>query len=180
MVLVRKWSDSIGLCFGSLPYVVPPRQYRIHGLLEKHGGILWNFMGLRLRNDTAMHLDHCRTAQLRLITWQYWIDWHHDRQIYSLAMHEFKVGSESGRCCIIAITSLRLSETKKRHWMTRGRCARAQNSQAQKTIWTTVTNHIAIRTSALWDWYVRSEKSSRNYVKFVALLSMENMIPARC
>ena len=43
--------------------------------------------------------------------------------------HEFKVGSESGRCCIIASTSLRLSDTrKKRHWMTRGRYALAQNS----------------------------------------------------
>ena len=171
MVLVRKWSDSIGLCFGSLPFVVPPRQYRIHVLMENHGGFLWNSIGLRLRNDTAggimstgMHLDHCRTTQWRLIIWQYWIDWHHDRQraakkntgslyylfavrnlwgqwrqclfsvIYRLVAcpknlfvnHEFKVGSESGRCCIIAITSLRLSETKKRHWMTRGRCARAQ------------------------------------------------------
>ena len=87
MVLVRKWSDSIGLCFGSLPYVVPPRQYRIHVLMENHGGFLWNSIGLRLRNDTAggimstgMHLDHCRTTQWRLIIWQYWIDWHHDRQ----------------------------------------------------------------------------------------------------
>ena len=159
-------------------------------------------------------------AQLSgLIIWQYWIDWHHDRQraakkntgslyylfavrnlwgqwrqclfsvIYRLVAcpknlfvnHEFKVGSESGRCCIIASTSLRLSDIRKKALNDeRSLCACSKTPRLSKTIWTTVTNHIAIRTSALWDWYVRSEKSSQNHVKFVALSSMENMIPARC
>ena len=95
--------------------------------------------------------------------------------------HEFKVGSESGRCCIIASTSLRLSDIRKKALNDeRSLCACSKTPRLSKTIWTTVTNHIAIRTSALWDWYVRSEKSSQNHVKFVALSSMENMIPARC
>jgi len=146
--------------------------------MEKHCGFLWNSMGLRLRNDTAggimstgMHLNHCRTTQLRLIIWQYWIDWHHDRQraakkntgslyylfavrnlwgqwrqclfsvIYRLVAclknlfvnHEFKVGSESGRCCIIASTSLRLSDIRKKSTEWREVAVRVlKNSQAQQ------------------------------------------------
>ena len=194
--------------------------------MEKHCGFLWNSMGLRLRNDTAggimstgMHLDHCRTTQWRLIIWQYWIDWHHDRQraakkntgslyylfafrnlwgqwrqclfsvIYRLVAcpknlfvnHEFKVGSE-----VVGVASSQVPVCdypiyeKKALNDGRSLCACSKTPRLSKTIWTTVTNHIAIRTSALWDWYVRSEKSSQNHVKFVALSSMENMIPARC
>ena len=193
--------------------------------MENHGGFLWNSIGLRLRNDTAggimstgMHLD-CRTTQWRLIIWQYWIDWHHDRQraakkntgslyylfavrnlwgqwrqclfsvIYRLVAcpknlfvnHEFKVGSE-----VVGVASSQVPVCdypiyeKKALNDGRSLCACSKTPRLSKTIWTTVTNHIAIRTSALWDWYVRSEKSSQNHVKFVALSSMENMIPARC